>query len=106
MNEDMVVTRVTATTAKDVTEVRTLSKSLLVAKVDSFPQEDDDYDRRPQRRRYEEPLHVKVRKQLLAIAESVRSNASLQRESFGLNDDFLAREETGRRDCRNHSNCC
>ncbi|KAL9099908.1 MAG: hypothetical protein Q9163_004650 [Psora crenata] len=32
--------------------------------------EDDDYDRRPQRRRYEEPLHVKVRKQLLGIAES------------------------------------
>ncbi|KAG8532057.1 uncharacterized protein KY384_003694 [Bacidia gigantensis] len=31
---------------------------------------DDDYDRRPQRRRYEEPLHVKIRKQLLSIAES------------------------------------
>lgn len=36
--------------------------------------EDDEYDRRPQRRRYEEPLHIKVRKQLLAIAESVRSD--------------------------------
>lgn len=33
--------------------------------------EDDDNDRRPQRRRYEEPTHVKVRKQLLGIAESV-----------------------------------
>lgn len=33
--------------------------------------EDDDYDRRPQRRRYEEPLYVKVRKQLLSLAESV-----------------------------------
>ncbi|RDW89314.1 putative nuclear cap-binding complex subunit NCBP1 [Coleophoma cylindrospora] len=32
--------------------------------------DEDDYDRRPQRRRYEEPLSVKVRKQLLAIAES------------------------------------
>ncbi|RDL35027.1 putative nuclear cap-binding complex, subunit NCBP1 [Venustampulla echinocandica] len=32
--------------------------------------DEDDYDRRPQRRRYEEPLVVKVRKQLLAIAES------------------------------------
>ncbi|TGO48828.1 hypothetical protein BOTNAR_0457g00060 [Botryotinia narcissicola] len=31
---------------------------------------EDDYDRRPQRRRYEEPLIVKVRKQLLSIAES------------------------------------
>ncbi|KAG9235498.1 MIF4G like-domain-containing protein, partial [Amylocarpus encephaloides] len=36
-----------------------------------FSQHDeDDYDRRPQRRRYEEPLSVKIRKQLLAIAES------------------------------------
>lgn len=32
--------------------------------------EDDDYDRRPQRRRYEEPLEDRVRKQLLSIAES------------------------------------
>ncbi|KAI9847854.1 MAG: hypothetical protein M1837_001747 [Sclerophora amabilis] len=32
--------------------------------------DDDDFDRRPQRRRYEEPLAVKLRKQLLAIAES------------------------------------
>ncbi len=35
--------------------------------------DDDEYDRRAQRRRYEEPLHVKVRKQLLGIAESVRN---------------------------------
>lgn len=32
--------------------------------------DEDDYDRRPQRRRYEEPLSTKVRKQLLGIAES------------------------------------
>ncbi|KAG9247096.1 MIF4G like-domain-containing protein [Calycina marina] len=32
--------------------------------------EDDDYDRRPQRPRYEEPLSSKVQKQLLGIAES------------------------------------
>jgi nuclear cap-binding protein subunit 1 len=32
--------------------------------------DEDDYDRRPQRRRYEEPLAVRIRKQLLAIAES------------------------------------
>jgi nuclear cap-binding protein subunit 1 len=32
--------------------------------------DEDDYDRRPQRRRYEEPLSVKIRKQLLSIAES------------------------------------
>lgn len=32
--------------------------------------DEDDYDRRPQRRRYEEPLAVKLRKQLLSIAES------------------------------------
>lgn len=36
----------------------------------SFRIDEDDYDRRPQRRRYEEPLSVKVRKQFLAIAES------------------------------------
>jgi hypothetical protein len=33
--------------------------------------DDDDFDRRPQRRRYEEPLFVQVRRQLLTIAESV-----------------------------------
>ncbi len=32
--------------------------------------DDDDFDRRPQRRRYEEPLPVQIRKQLLSIAES------------------------------------
>ncbi|KAL8841541.1 MAG: hypothetical protein Q9176_003162 [Flavoplaca citrina] len=32
--------------------------------------EDDEFDRRPTRRQYQEPVHVKVRKQLLAIAES------------------------------------
>lgn len=32
--------------------------------------DEDDYDRRPQRRRYEEPLAAKIRKQLLSIAES------------------------------------
>jgi nuclear cap-binding protein subunit 1 len=32
--------------------------------------DDDDFDRRPQRRRYEEPLPVKIRKQLLSVAES------------------------------------
>ncbi|KAI9826224.1 MAG: hypothetical protein M1819_007391 [Sarea resinae] len=32
--------------------------------------DEDDFDRRPQRRRYEEPWVVKVRKQLLSVAES------------------------------------
>ncbi|KAI4264227.1 MAG: hypothetical protein L6R42_000662 [Xanthoria sp. 1 TBL-2021] len=32
--------------------------------------EDDELDRRPPRRQYQEPVHVKVRKQFLAIAES------------------------------------
>ena len=35
------------------------------------PAEDDDYDRRPQRRRYEEPVYVRLRKELLGLAESV-----------------------------------
>jgi nuclear cap-binding protein subunit 1 len=34
------------------------------------PKDEDDYDRRPQRRRYEEPLSSKIRKQFLALAES------------------------------------
>lgn len=36
--------------------------------------EDDDYDRRPQRRRYEEPLYVRLRKELLGLAESVSAS--------------------------------
>ncbi|KAL8737950.1 MAG: hypothetical protein Q9181_001213 [Wetmoreana brouardii] len=32
--------------------------------------EEDDFDRRPPRRLYHEPVHLRVRKQLLAIAES------------------------------------
>jgi nuclear cap-binding protein subunit 1 len=39
-------------------------------KADRSLPDEDDYDRRPQRRRYEEPLSAKVRKQFLAIAES------------------------------------
>ncbi|KAJ5675907.1 hypothetical protein N7462_008804 [Penicillium macrosclerotiorum] len=33
-------------------------------------QDDDDFDRRPQRRRFEEPPFVQVRRQLLSLAES------------------------------------
>ncbi|KAI1763003.1 MIF4G like-domain-containing protein [Hypoxylon sp. FL1150] len=32
--------------------------------------DDDEYDRRPQRRRYDAPLSVRIRKQLLGLAES------------------------------------
>ena len=36
--------------------------------------DDDEYDRRrPQRRRYEEPNHVKLQNRMLAIATSVRN---------------------------------
>ena len=45
---------------------------LRAADQEPFP-DDEDYDRRPQRRRYEEPLFVQVRRQLLTIAESVGS---------------------------------
>lgn len=40
------------------------------SEADSVTTDEDDYDRRPQRRRYEEPIVVRVRKQLLSIAES------------------------------------
>lgn len=33
-------------------------------------QDDDEHDRRPQRRRYDAPLPVRIRKQLLGLAES------------------------------------
>lgn len=32
--------------------------------------DEEDYDRRPQRRRHEEPLSTRIRKQLLSVAES------------------------------------
>lgn len=41
-----------------------------MSEADNIVPDDDDYDRRPQRRRYEEPLSVKIRRQLLGIAES------------------------------------
>ncbi|KXG51166.1 MIF4-like, type 1/2/3 [Penicillium griseofulvum] len=37
--------------------------------------DDDEFDRRPQRRRYEEPLFAQVRRQLLTIAESAARRA-------------------------------
>ena len=42
----------------------------------TFGADEDEVDRRQQRRRYEEPLHIKVRKQLLGVAESVRFDNS------------------------------
>ena len=43
----------------------------------SITTDDDHGDRRQQKRRYEEPLAVKVRKEMLTIAESVRRAAAL-----------------------------
>lgn len=61
---------VTTTIARGDTEVKLQLQPIhLVQRADRVFQ-DDDYDRQPQRRRYEEPLAVRVRKQLLAIAES------------------------------------
>lgn len=39
---------------------------------DMLIRSDDEYDGRNQRRRYEEPLSVSLRKQIMSIAESVR----------------------------------
>lgn len=58
------------TTARGAIEVR-LSNPWHLPRADPCPADDDEHDRRPQRRRYEEPLHLKVRKQLLGVAESV-----------------------------------
>lgn len=46
----------------------------LLVRVANWPfQDEEDFDRRPQRRRYEESLVALVRRQLLTIAESVRA---------------------------------
>lgn len=50
--------------------------------------DDDDFDRRQQRRRYEEPLHVKLRKQILSIAENV-SRWAVRWKKGTLNDSVL-----------------
>lgn len=59
---------------RDVIEVSILppiqSGNYLSRKLNGACQ-DDDFDRRPQRRRYEEPITVRIRKQVLSIAESV-----------------------------------
>lgn len=49
------------------------SRKLCTPAKENAAVDDDDFDHRPQRRRYEEPLPVKIRKQLLSIAESVLS---------------------------------
>ena len=64
--------------ARDDIEVRFISTShpipqpisyITIPNTSLHPDE-DDYDRRPQRRRYEDPPSVKLRKQLLSLAES------------------------------------
>jgi nuclear cap-binding protein subunit 1 len=58
-------------TARGDTEVIANSISISQHEADNIHiTDEDDYDRRPQRRRYEEPLSVRVRKQLLSVAES------------------------------------
>jgi len=51
-------------------EVRAILKTASSTRLTHGVADEDDYDRRPQRRRYEEPLASRIRKQLLAIAES------------------------------------
>lgn len=58
--------------ASGAIEVRVILE-LPVRVADQPVPDDEDFDRRPQRRRYEEPLFVQVRRQLLTIAESVRA---------------------------------
>lgn len=55
--------------------------------------DDDEYDRRPQRRRYEEPLHVKVQKQLLGIAESVQNEPVTCKHSWLITEQPLKKTE-------------
>jgi len=71
MSEEAVEAELVTTIESAATEVSHLAPSPAAHGTDG-DRDDDDYDRRPQRRRYEEPLSVKIRKQLLSIAESVR----------------------------------
>ncbi|KAL8720720.1 MAG: hypothetical protein Q9225_002454 [Loekoesia sp. 1 TL-2023] len=48
----------------------TIANDGIEVRANSRLEEDDDFDRRPPRRQYQEPVHLKVRKQLLTIAES------------------------------------
>lgn len=69
ISKDATTTVVGLRTASGAIEVRKMLSRFLAAA--DHHAEDDDLDRRPPRRRYEEPAHIKLRKQLLAIAESV-----------------------------------
>lgn len=64
------------TIGKGDTEVCTLRHEWTIDGSDEAAEDDYD-DRRPQRRRYEEPIAVTVRKQVLSIAESVGSSLFL-----------------------------
>ncbi|KAL6719588.1 Nuclear cap-binding protein subunit 1 [Lecanora helva] len=68
MTEGVVDPEGVTTIANAVIEVAT--SILLLHFPSNIYAEDDDYDRRSQRRRYEEPRHLKIRKQLLSVAES------------------------------------
>lgn len=73
MSDEVVgVAELITTIESAVIEVSRHGPAVRPSRITDEDLEDDDYDRRPQRRRYEEPLAVKVRKQLLSIAESVR----------------------------------
>ncbi|KAJ5333311.1 hypothetical protein MYU51_014337 [Penicillium brevicompactum] len=65
--------------------------------------DDDDFDRRPQRRRYEEPLFAVIRRQLLTIAESAarRVEDDIQGIAKSVADNF--EDEEIRRDFVNIS---
>lgn len=74
MTGDHEVEEASSIAGSDATEVaraRPISWCLTDISVD-----DDEHDRRPQRRRYEEPLAVTLRKQILSIAESVLSQCA------------------------------
>ncbi len=51
--------------------------------ISDYMADDDFEDRRPQRRRYEEPLASTLRKQVLSIAESVRCWTEPSSENYG-----------------------
>ncbi|KAL8771346.1 MAG: hypothetical protein Q9209_003252 [Squamulea sp. 1 TL-2023] len=59
--------------------------------------EDDDFDRRPPRRQYQEPVHVKIRKQLLTIAESPlkKIDEEVQEIAVAVADNFNDEEIRG-----------
>jgi hypothetical protein len=56
---------------KDFNSLETQCPQHQVTSAHNNSEDDDSYDRRPQRRRYEQPIAARLRRELLALGENV-----------------------------------